>query len=474
MSKRQNIVLFLWKKPVFAILVLYFLEPNYLEPNSILMRANKIQIIKYAPPPSDLPVYGAVQQSEVSFIGRTNYVAALEEKKFIFGIKRVDRKRHLYIIGKSGVGKSKLQELLIRQDIAYGHGVCVIDPHGELINDILDFIPANRVNDVCIIDPSDIQSPVVFNPIYKVDPEFKHQFTQNFMELLQLQFGTNWTPRLEHVLRFTLLALLDYPEATIQGIVFMLTDAEYRAKVIDASNDEMVRRFWEHEFSEWSEKFNTDAVIPIINKLSQFFSNAGLRAMFGQHDNKIDFCELMDQKKIILVSLAQEQIGEENASFLGSIILTKIKEAGMHRARKNKSLISDFYLYLDGFHKIITDSFESFLASSRKYGINLTLSNQYTSQLSKKIEHAVLGNAGTLIIFRLGGEDATLLKPEFAPIFDVKDMINLGIGEFYIKTTIDGESYDPFSAETLKVLPSPNPSNKQKIIESSAEKYDIK
>ncbi len=437
----------------------------------VMSRANKIQIIKYAPPPSDLPVYGNVNQAEVSFIGRTNYVAALEEKKFIFGIKRADRKRHLYILGKSGVGKTKLLELFIRQDIAYGHGVCVIDPHGELINDLLDFIPEKRINDVCLIDPSDTESPVVFNPIYKVDPEFKHQFTQNFIELLQLQFGSNWTPRLEHVLRFTLLALLDYPEATLQGIVLMLTDASYREKVLEQSSDEMVKRFWKNEFAEWSEKFNTDAVIPIINKLSQFFSNAGLRAMFSQHDNKINFDEMMDQKKIVLVNLAQEQIGEENASFLGSIILTKIKEAGMHRARRGKEALADFYLYLDEFQKIITDSFEGFLAASRKYGINLTLANQYVSQLSKKIEHAVLGNAGTLIVFRVGGEDATLLKPEFAPVFDVKDLINLGIGEFYIKTIIDGESNDPFSAETLKVLPAPSASNKEKIIEASRAQF---
>lgn len=435
------------------------------------MRANKIQIIKYAPPPSELPVYGSVEQSQVSFIGRTNYVAALEEKKFIFGIKRADRKRHLYVLGKSGVGKSKLLELFIRQDIAYGYGVCVIDPHGELINDLLDFIPENRIQDVCLIDPSDIQAPVVFNPIYRVDPEFKHQFTQSFMELLQLQFGSNWTPRLEHVLRFTLLALLDYPEATIEGLILMLTDQAYRAEVIVHTHDEMVRRFWQNEFAEWSEKFNTDAVIPIINKLSQFFSNAGLRAMFAEHDNKIDFEQMMNEKKIILVNLAQEQIGEENAAFLGSIILTKIKEAGMHRAQQGKEGLSDFYLYIDEFQKVVTDSFESFLAASRKYKINLTLANQYVSQLSKKIEHAVLGNAGTLVVFRVGGEDATLLKPEFAPVFEVKDMINLGIGEFYIKTTIDGESYDPFSAETLKVLPAPYASSKQKILELSHEKY---
>ncbi len=438
-----------------------------------MSRANKIQIIKYAPPPSELPVYGAVQQSEVSFIGRTNYVAALEEKKFIFGIKRVDRKRHLYILGKSGIGKTKLMELFIRQDIAYGHGVCVFDPHGDLINDLLDFVPEKRMGDVCVIDPTDSKYSLVFNPLNDIDPEFKHQFTQNFVELLQAQFASNWTPRLEHALRFALLALLDFPEATVYGLLQMLTDEDYRTRVAEHSSDEIVQRFWQVEFQEWSEKYSTDAIIPLVNKLSQFFSNESLREMFSHVDNKINFEELMNNKKIILVNLAQEKIGEENASFLGSVILTKIKEAGMHRARTAKGTVPDFYLYLDEFQNYITNSFDSFLAASRKYGINLALANQYLSQLSKKIEHAVLGNAGTLIVFRAGGEDATLLKPEFAPIFEVKDMINLGIGEFYIKTTIDSESYDPFSAETLKVLPPPYASSKQKILDASRANFAL-
>ena len=437
------------------------------------MSGNKIQIIKYAPPPSDLPVFGTVSSSEVSFIGRTNYVASLEEKKFVFGIKRVDRRRHLYIIGKSGVGKSKLQELMVRQDIAYGHGVCVIDPHGDLVEEILKFIPENRVDDVCVVDPSDMKFPVSFNPFHHIDPEFKHQFTQNFVELLQAQFGAAWTPRLEHVLRFTLLALLDYPEATLQGMVQLLTDADFRAKVASTSSDEMVRRFWEDEFKDWAEKYNTDTIIPIINKFSQFFSNVALRNVFSQHENKIDFEALMNDKKIVLVNLAQEKIGDENASFLGSMILSKIKEAGMNRVKTNGGKHAEFYLYLDEFEHFITDSFDGFLASSRKYGINITLAHQYLGQLSKKIQHAVLASAGTILVFRVGGEDATLLKPEFAPVFDVKDMINLAIGEFYIKTTIDGESYDPFSAETLKVLQPPYASNKEKVLEASRQKYAL-
>jgi hypothetical protein len=290
-----------------------------------MARANRIQIIKYAPPPPELPEFGKVPTEEVSFIGRTNYVAALEEKKYIFGIKRIDRRRHLYIIGKSGVGKSKLQELMVRQDVAYGYGVCVIDPHGEFIDDILEFIPKDRIEDVCIIDPGDIDFPVAFNPLSNIDVSFKHQLTQGLIEVLHKQFGSNWTPRLEHVFRFTTLALLDYPYATMRGMINMLTDRNYRQKVVEYIQDDMVKRFWAIEFADWSEKFDTDAIIPLVNKLGQFLSDPMLRYIFGQKENKVDLEKLMNDQKIILINLSKGKIGEENASFFGAMFITKIR-----------------------------------------------------------------------------------------------------------------------------------------------------
>jgi hypothetical protein len=438
-----------------------------------LNKSNKIQIIKYAPPPPDLPTLARSDASEVTFIGRTNYVAALEEKKFVFGIKRIDRRRHMYIIGKSGVGKSKLQELMIRQDIAYGQGVCVIDPHGELIEDILNFIPEDRINDVCIIDPGDINYPSSFNPLANVDPHFKHQLTQGLIEVLRKQFGANWTPRLEHVFRFTTLALLDYPHATMRGMISMLTDRNYRQKVVEYIGDDMVKRFWAIEFADWSEKFDTDAIIPLVNKLGQFLSDPMLRNIFGQKENKIDIEELMNKQKILLINLSKGKIGEENSSFFGAMFLTKIKQAGMARAKLEPKDRHDFYLYVDEFQNIVTDTFENILSEARKYGINLIVAHQYIGQLLPKVQQAVLGNTGSLICFRVGGDDAVKLKPEFAPVFDIKDMINLGVGEFYIKMTIDGESYDPFSAETLRVLPATHPSYREDIINASRKQYAI-
>ncbi|MDE2031092.1 MAG: DUF87 domain-containing protein [Patescibacteria group bacterium] len=438
-----------------------------------LNKPNKIQIIKYAPPPPDLPTLGQSDPSEVSFIGRTNYVASLEEKKFVFGIKRIDRRRHLYIIGKSGVGKSKLQELMIRQDIAYGYGICIIDPHGELIEDILNFIPEDRIEDVCIIDPSDVDFPSSFNPLANVDPTFKHQLTQGLIEVLRKQFGANWTPRLEHVFRFTVLALLDYPHATMRGMISMLTDRNYRQKVVEYIEDDMVKRFWAIEFADWSEKFDTDAIIPLVNKLGQFLSDPMLRNIFGQKENKIDLEKIMNDQKILLINLSKGKIGEENSSFFGSMFLTKIKQAGMARAKLDPKDRNDFYLYVDEFQNIVTDTFENILSEARKYSINLTVAHQYVGQLLPKVQQAVLGNVGSIISFRVGGDDAVKLKPEFSPIFDVKDMINLGVGEFYIKMTIDGESYDPFSAETLRVLPATHPSYRDQVIAASRRKYAI-
>lgn len=436
-------------------------------------KPNRVQIIKYGPPPPELPVFGKVKPEEVSFIGRTNYVAALEEKKFIFGIKRVDRRRHLYIIGKSGVGKTKLLELMLRQDVAYGHGLCLIDPHGDVIDSMLDFIPKERIEDVCIIDPSDTEYPASFNPLSNVDPAFKFQLTQGLIEVLQKQFGANWTPRLEHVFRFTCLALLDYPYATMRGMISMLTDRNYRQKVVEYIQDDMVKRFFAIEFADWSEKFDTDAIIPLVNKLGQFLSDPLLRNIFGQKENKIDIAKLMNDRKIIFINLSKGRIGEENSSFFGSMFLTKIKQAGMERANIPEKDRNDFYIYVDEFQNVVTQTFENILSEARKYGLNLTMAHQYVGQINPKIYQAVLGNTGSIISFRVGGEDAVKLKPEFDPLFGVKDMINLAVGEIYIKMTIDGESYDPFSAETLKIMPPTHPSYKEEIIASSRRKYAL-
>ena len=436
-----------------------------------MAKEGRIHLNKYAPPPPELPVYQQIDPRDVSFIGRTNYEAPLESKKFIFGIKRRDRRRHVYILGKSGVGKSKLLELLVRQDIAYGHGICFIDPHGDVIEEILNFIPENRIDDVVLIDPSDVDWPVSFNPLEKVPPELRHQMTQGLIEVMEKQFGANWTPRLEHVFRFTTLALLDYPDATMRGMISMLTDRPYRQKVIEYITDDMVKRFFAVEFADWSEKFDTDAIIPLVNKLGQFLSMPMLRNIFAQKENKIDFEDIMNSKKILLINLSKGRLGEENSSFFGSMFITKIKQAGMKRAELPEDKRIDFYFYVDEFHNLVTASFMNLFSEARKYGLNLTVAHQYMGQLIPAVLDTVLGNVATFILFRIGGDDAAKMETEMTPVFKAKDMINLGTQEFYIKETIDGETYDPFSAETLKVLPSPHPSHRDRIKEASRKRY---
>lgn len=433
---------------------------------------DKVKIIKYAPPPSDLPIYGQVNpEEEVCFFGRTNYESEFESKRYVFGIKKNDRRRHFYVIGKSGVGKSKMIELMIRQDIALGHGLCLMDPHGDIIGNILDFIPENRIKDVILIDPSDINWPISFNPLRNIASEMKHQVTQGLIEIVKKQFGDNWTPRLEYVFRFTCLALLDYPDVTMRGMILMLTNGNYRRKVVKYVQDEMVKRFWAIEFADWSEKFDTEAIIPLVNKLSQFLSNPLLRHIFSQKENKVYFEKIMEERKIILINLSKGKLGEENSSFFGSIFVAKFYQAGMTRANMKENAKKDFYFYIDEFYNVVTGAFINILTEARKYGLCLTLVHQYRGQLNSEVMATIMGNIGTTVIFRLGGEDAAAFEKEMTPIFKAKDMINLGIQEFYVKMTIDGDTADPFSAETLKVLEPTHPSYKGKIIEYNRQNY---
>ena len=431
------------------------------------------EIAKKAPPPPELPKYKEVPANEISFFGMTNFKATLQEKRFIFGIKRADRRRHVYVIGKSGSGKTKLLELLIRADIWYNQGVCVIDPHGDLINNLLDTIPEKRVKDTVLIDPSDTKFPISFNPLANIKNDEKYTVAQGLIEVMKKQFGSNWTSRLEHVFRFVCLAMLDYPEATLNGMIKLLTDRAYRQDVITHIEDDMVKRFWAIEFADWSERFDNEAIIPLLNKLSEVLSNPLLRNIFGQVQNKLNFEEIMNTQKILLINLSKGKLGEENANFFGSMFITKIHQAGMARAYIPEDKRSDFYIYIDEFQNFITNTFSNLFSESRKYGICMTVAHQYMGQLSGEIKTTIFGNVGTQIVFRVGGEDAGPLASEMAPVFEAQDMINLAVREFYIKMPIDGQIHNAFSAETLPLFPPEYESSRQKIIDYTRATYAI-
>ncbi len=414
-------------------------------------------------PPQDLPKAG---ESDVSAFGVTNY-----HNNFVpFGIRRSDRRRHLYTIGKSGAGKSKLLELLIHADLMNGEGIAVLDPHGDLIDAIMRYIPENRVNDVVLLDPGDTEFPIAFNPLEKVDEAFKMQVTIGFLQIFKKLFGNNWSDRLEHVLRYTTLALLDSPNTTVLSILKMLTDKNYRQKIVSRIQDSVVKNFWVAEFAAWSEKFDADAITPLLNKVGQFVATNMIRNIIGQPKTKFDIREIMDKKKILLMKVSKGLLGEENSSLIGSMFITKLYQAAMSRADTAEDKRTDFYFYVDEFQNFATDTFAEILSEARKYKLNMTLAHQYMGQLNDVVRKTVFGNVGSIINFRVGAEDAVILAEEYTPVFKERDIINLGVREFYIKMSVSGELREAFSGRTLdvpKIVRDWTP----EIIASSRQKY---
>lgn len=416
-------------------------------------------------PPQDLPKIG---ESEVSGFGETNY-----HNNFIpFGVRRSDRRRHLYTVGKSGSGKSKLLELLINEDIKNGEGFGVLDPHGDLIDGILRYIPKERVDDVVLFDPGDTEHPIAFNPLEKVDEAYKMQVTIGFLDIFKKLFGDNWTYRLEHVLRYTTLALLDSPNTTILSILKMLTDKNYRQKIVARIQDSVVKSFWVSEFAAWSEKFDAEAITPLLNKVGQLVSTNMIRNIIGQPKTKFDIREIMDKKKILLMKVSKGLLGEENSALIGSMVITKLYQAAMSRADTPEEARQDFYFYVDEFQNFATNTFAEILSEARKYRLNLTIAHQYMGQLSDVVRKTVFGNVGSIISFRVGAEDAVVLEGEYNPIFKQRDIINLGVREFYVKMSVNGELREAFSGRTLNA-PKVESDYSKEIVAASRRKYCI-
>lgn len=415
-------------------------------------------------PPKDLPTKG----KDVSMFGITNY----HNTYVPFGIKREDRRRHLYVVGKSGTGKSKLLELLIQDDIKAGHGIGVLDPHGDLVDNILRMVPEERKKDVVVFDPSDTEFPIAFNPLEKVDEKFKMQITIGFIDIFKKLFGNNWSDRLEHVLRYTTLALLDSPNTSVLSILKMLTDKNYRQTIVARIQDSVVKNFWVNEFAGWSEKFDAEAITPLLNKVGQLVSTNMIRNIIGQPKNSFNIREIMDGKKILLMKVSKGLLGEENAQLIGSMIITKIYQAAMARADMHQEDRRDFYFYVDEFQNFATDTFSEILSEARKYRLCMTIAHQYVGQLSDLIKKTVFGNVGSIISFRVGADDAVTLAEEYTPIFNVRDIINLGVREFYLKMSINGELSEAFSGKTLDMV-FPETDISREVMEHSRKLYCV-
>lgn len=424
-------------------------------------------ISKRAPAPDILPKEGLVDPHDVSFFGETDY----RNEKYKFGIKRADRRRHVYVVGKTGSGKSKLLELLLISDIQNGQGCCLLDPHGDLADEVLMFVPKERTNDVIYVNPSDRDFPIGFNPLEPVgDYQMRQHLATFFIDIFKKLFQATWNPRMEHLTRYITLALLETPDSNVLGIQRMLSDTTFRQRVIKQIEDPVVSNFWTNEFSVSNERFANDAVVPILNKVGQFVANPLVRNMVGQQKNVLNFEEFMNEGKIVLINISKGKLGEENSALLGSMFITKIQQAAMTRAKMREEERRDFYFYIDEFQNFATQAFSTILSEARKYRLNLTIAHQYIAQLPEDVKATAFGNVGSLIVFPVGGDDANYLAKEFAPVFSADDMINLNVRDMYIKMSVDGRVTQPFSGRTIDVL-KPTFDYSVEIVDNSRMKY---
>ena len=421
---------------------------------------------KTAEPPSSLPTTSKHPPSEVSLFGVTNF----RSSNSIFGGLRSDRGRHIYVIGQTGTGKSGLLELLSLSDLHFNYGYAIIDPHGDYAINNLRAIPANKVPDVVYFNPADTDYPIGFNPLEVTDPRQKVQTSSELVGVMKRMFDS-WGPRLEYILRNTILALLDTPDSTMLDITRMLTDKKFRKGIVGNITDIVVRNFWESEFNSWDHRFQTEAVAPVLNKVGAFTSNPMVRNIIGQPKSGFNLRQIMDEGKILILNLSRGLIGEDNASILGAMIITKIQLAAMSRA--DIANIEDrrpFYLYVDEFQNFATDSFAVILSEARKYGLYLTLANQYISQMPEEVRSAVFGNVGSIISFRASPDDAPLLEKYFNPQFETSDIIQLANRSFVATMTIAGQKAPAFSGQTLD-LPVVVDDNLEAIINHSRYYY---
>ena len=421
---------------------------------------------KKGEPPSDLPIEENVLSQDLTIFAQTDYRHIVHK----FGMKLPDRRYHMYAIGKTGTGKSTMLENMIIDDIREGRGVAVVDPHGDLVKKLTNYVPQERVKDVILFSPADRMYPIGFNPLENVDPELKNIVASGVVGIFKKIFGESWGPRLEYILRNTILALLDYPNATMLGITKILVDQDFRNRVIEKIQDSVIKDFFVNEYEKYDPKFRTEAIAPIQNKVGQFLSSTTIRNIVGQPKSTIDIEEIMNQGKILFLDLSIGEIGEDASALLGSMMITKIQLAAMRRATIPEDERKDFYLYVDEFQNFATESFATILSEARKYHLNLIMTHQYIAQVPEEVMAAVFGNCGTLVTFRVGAPDAAALKQEFAPVFEEVDLVNLDNYHIYVKMSIDGVTCPAFSATTLPPDQIMN-NNRQSIIEHSRTHY---
>ncbi len=405
--------------------------------------------------------------TEITAFAETNF----RNQSTAFGIKTDDRRRHLYAIGKTGMGKTNMLENLAIQDIRNGHGMCFVDPHGDTAEKLISMIPPERINDVIYFNPADQDFPLSFNVMEEVAPEFRPLVASGLIGVFQKLWADSWGPRLEYILRNAILALLEYPGSTLLGVMRILVDKKYRIRVVNHVQDPVVRAFWAEEFPKWNDRVLQEVISPIQNKVGQFLTSPLIRNIVGQSKSAFDVRTIMDEKKILILNLSKGRIGEDNSALIGAMLITKIQLAAMGRVDMEEDARQDFYLYVDEFQNFSTESFANILSEARKYRLNLILANQYIAQLDEVVRDAIFGNVGTIVSFRVGAADAEYLEKEFEPIFTMNDIVNLPKYNIYLKLMIDGIAGDAFSAKTLPPIERKYEDSTEKVIKVSRERY---
>lgn len=409
-------------------------------PNIAWSRAKKLE------PPMNLP---RATDGDVTIFGETDY----RDIKFEFGIKRKDRQRHFYLLGKTGTGKSTLFKNMFISDVLAGEGACFIDPHGDTVDDLLEYIPPNRVEDVVYFNPTDVEHPIGFNLLELKDKSQRDLVADGVVEVFKKQFGDSWGPRLQYILTNTVATALEAQGTTLLAILRLLLDNNYRKFILKQVDDPILYKFWTDEYAQMSQnnRLITEAVSPIQNKVGRFISSAVIRNIVGQVKSTIDLRDIMDNQKILLVNLAQGKLGEETASLLGGMVITRLQSTAMERVDIPIDERKDFFLYVDEFQNFATESFAKILSEARKYKLNLTMTNQYIDQLPLSVKQAIFGNVGTLGSFVVSPADAAILEKEFAPVVSADDLVSLDAWAMYVKLCIDGMTSVPFSAKSLPV-----------------------
>lgn len=411
-----------------------------------------------------------MNNDRVTYFAETDY----RNQRTPFGIKSSDRTRHMYVIGKTGMGKSTMLENMAIQDIRNGEGIAFVDPHGATADKLLSYVPKERMDDVIYFAPFDLNHPVAFNIMEDVGYDKRHLVANGLMSAFKKIWVDAWSARMEYILNNCILALLEYPDSTLLSVNKMLVDKKYRKKVVENITDPAVKSFWVDEFAKYTDRYAQEATPAIQNKVGQFTANPLIRNIVGQPESSFDIRKAMDEKKILIMNLSKGQMGEQNADLLGSMIVTKIYLAAMSRADLPDEALAqlpNFYFYVDEFQSFANESFADILSEARKYKLNLTIAHQYVEQMPDEVRAAVFGNVGTMVTFRIGSYDAEIFEKEFLPRFEAQDIVSLGFAQIYLKLMIDGIGSQPFSAVTLPPIEKPELSFHDEIIDLSREHY---